>query len=191
MKTIYGEDIGTTDPRTRYEFRHPWPDETKASSGISGLVLTPTGSYQTAFIEVYPPGASFIRGEGKDLAVCEDSAWRHYQAALCCPDTVAGEHTWEARGYRNGAGFCVRCSTFRSEVFTGEHLGQFCHVCGVGTTWDWAPDPENPEKTVFTCEDHKGQAPDRGRSGLSALLHALTDESAGGGDPECERGDGK
>lgn len=151
-------DIGNTiDFRTRgsYEARHPWPAETIVSAG-GGIVFVrnaPEGeprSYSTLFMEVYPPGAAFIRGEGKDEAACEDAAWAKYQLALNCSDG-SGSHDWEPRKYRNGAGFCSRCSTFGSKVFTGEQLGQLCRDCGAGTTWHMEKDGE---EVVWLCKEH-------------------------------------
>lgn len=153
-----GRDIGTSiDFRSlgEYEARHPWPAETIVSAGL-GVVFTRSAAtgkrstYSTPFMEVYPPGASFIRGEGGTPAACEDAAWAKYQLALHCSDGSA-THDWEPRGYRNGAGFCSRCSTFGSKIFSGEQLGQFCNVCGTGTTYHAESDGET---TVWLCEEH-------------------------------------
>ncbi|MFJ2662531.1 hypothetical protein [Arthrobacter koreensis] len=153
-----GRDIGTTiDFRSlgTYDARHPWPEETIVSGG-QGIVFTrsaATGersSYSTPFIEVYPPDASFIRGEGETPAACEDAAWAKYQLALNCSDN-SGTHHWEPRGYLNGAGFCSRCDTFGSQVFTGEQLGQFCRECGAGTTYHTEKDGE---EIVWLCKEH-------------------------------------
>lgn len=154
MKSLFGEDVGTRiDFRSdigEVDARHPWPDDTVVSAG-RGLVIGRRGqpSYRTLFVEVYPPGAAFIRGEGATPQECEDTAWGKYQLALHC--TQPDGHVWEARGYRNGAGFCAHCNTFASEVFTGEQLGQHCHVCGTGTTWHWET---HPEGVRFFCAAH-------------------------------------
>lgn len=153
-----GHDIGTSiDFRSlgNYEARHPWPAETIVSAG-PGIVFTrkaSTGersSYSTPFMEAYPPDAAFIRGEGETPAACEDSAWAKYQLALNCSDG-SGTHDWESRGYQNGAGFCSRCNTFGSDVFTGEQLGQLCRDCGAGTTWHAEKDGAG---TVWLCKEH-------------------------------------
>lgn len=63
-----------------------------------------------------------------DPAEADDACWAKLQAYLGC-----GEHEWEARGYRNGGGFCTRCGQFGSKVFTPDQLGLFCAECGVPT----------------------------------------------------------
>lgn len=159
MQDLYGQDIGNTiDFRTAGSFdaQHPWPSETITSAG-HGVVFKRNpkegepGSYQTLFLEVYPPGAAFIRGEGETPEDCENAAWAKYELALHCVDH-SDAHDWQPRGYQNGAGFCSRCNTFGSQVFTGEQLGQFCKVCQEPTTYHWGKDPSgNPE---FLCEKH-------------------------------------
>ena len=106
MQDLFGDDIGTTiDFRSQgsYGARHPWPEETAVSAG-GGVVLSdePGKSYSTLFMEVCPPEASFIRGEGATPAECEDAAWTKYQRALHCiePHTA---HEFEPRNYKNGA----------------------------------------------------------------------------------------
>lgn len=155
-----GRDIGNRinfrDHATHIA-RHPWPDETSVSAG-EGVVFRRApkpgepATYTTLFIEVYPPGAAFIRGEGVTPQECENSAWTQYRLALDCSDS-SGSHDWETRGYRNGAGFCSRCNTFGSRVFTGEQLGQFCRVCNAGTTHHWEKEEATGEYT-FLCKDH-------------------------------------
>jgi len=154
-----GADIGTTvNFRTvgPYEARHPWPTETVVSAGGGRVFIrnakpgSPT-SYGTLFMEVYPPGAAFIRGEGSTVEECENAAWGKYQLALNCTDGRS-VHDWEPREYKNGAGFCTRCKTFGADVFTGAQLGQFCDVCGEGTTYDW--DMSSDKTTIFHCKKH-------------------------------------
>lgn len=158
------KDIGTTidfragfgEPRT-HEARHPWPAETVVSAG-SGIVFRRNAkegeprSYSTLFMEVYPPGACFIRGEGESTEACEEAAWAKYQLALNCSDG-SGTHDWEPRGYHNGAGFCSRCSTFGSEVFTAEQLGQHCRICGTATKYHWHKNADTGDQE-FLCEGH-------------------------------------
>jgi hypothetical protein len=159
MKAIItGDDIGTTiDFRTigPYEAQHPWPEETVVSAGRGTVFVRKTNeSYSTLFMEVYPPGAAFIRGEGETPGACEAAAWNKYQLAVNCTDG-SGTHDWESRGWMNGAGFCSRCDTFGSSVFTGDELGQHCKVCGVGTTHHWNINPNDPDGTPeFVCEEH-------------------------------------
>lgn len=184
---ITGRDIGTTiNFRTQGEYRarHPWPAETVVSAG-SGLVFVrnpregePT-SYRTLFMEVYPPGASFIRGEGDSPESCEDAAWAKYQLARQCSDG-SGIHAWEARGYRNGAGFCTRCNTFASKAFTGEQLGQLCKTCGTGTTYSWHKN-EDTGAEEFLCEEHyRKRKPARRTPSENSLAQFL--DSLGDGD---------
>jgi hypothetical protein len=156
---ITGADVGTTiDFRDFgvYEAQHPWPVETTVSAG-RGIVFVrkpkpgePT-SYLSMFMEVYAPGAAFIRGEGETPEDCENAAWATYQLALYCSGP-GGVHAWEPRGYSNGAGFCVHCNTFKSDVFTGEGLGQHCEICQVGTTYDW--EKNDAGDVVFRCKEH-------------------------------------
>lgn len=164
MKAITtGEDIGTTiNFRTvgDYEAQHPWPEETIVSAGRGVVFVRNTRtssrtSYSTLFMEVYPPGAAFIRGEGETATECENAAWSKYQLAVNCSD-ASGTHQWEARGYKNGAGFCSRCNTFGSDVFTGDQLNQHCAMCGVGTTYHF--DVLASGKCEFFCEAHYGHS---------------------------------
>lgn len=158
------KDIGTTiefragfGEQHTHEAKHPWPAETVVSAG-TGVVFRrkpkegEDRSYNTLFMEVYPPGAAFIRGEGDSPEACEDAAWAKYQVALNCSDG-SGSHDWEPRDYHNGAGFCSRCNTFGSEVFTAEQLGQHCKICGIGTTFDWHKNADTGS-TEFLCEEH-------------------------------------
>lgn len=156
---ISDKDIGTIiNFRTvgPYQALHPWPEETtvSASKGIASRRDPVTGKripYQTLFMEVYPPGAAFIRGEGETPEACENEAWAKYQVALHCTDG-SGTHDWEPRNYHNGAGFCSRCNTFGSQVFTAEQLGQFCTVCQAPTMWHSEKNDEG--QLLFTCEEH-------------------------------------
>lgn len=186
-----GQDIGTTidftagfgEPHS-HESRHPWPAETVVSAG-SGVVFRRNAkedeprSYRTLFMEVYPPGAAFIRGEGESPAACEDMAWNKYQLALNCSDG-SESHDWETRSYRNGAGFCSRCNTFGSQVFTGEQLGQLCAICGAGTTYHWHKD-QNTGSEEFLCEEHyehKSEKRTPSDHPLAQLLDGLLDAVA-------------
>lgn len=148
--TITFRKFGTMTTDIAHVSKMPWPTETAVSAG-NGVVFCSDGStYETLFMEVYPPGASFIRGEGATPQECEDSCWAQYLRSLRCPS--GGEHEYEARGYRNGGGFCKHCNTFKSEAFTAEELGQYCHVCGVATKWHW--DVQDDDTVLFSCEKH-------------------------------------
>lgn len=113
--------------------------------GTSGLVLVPGGTnYMTAFVECSPPG-SFIRGEGKTLAEADDDCWARLQRYLGCTD-----HEWEARGYRNGGGFCKKCRQFGSKVFTPKQLGLRCTTCQAPTFHTVG----GKHSTESRCEEH-------------------------------------
>jgi len=117
------------------EARHPWPAETFLQAGKRGIVFTQSEEqpvYRTAFVEAFvdigqAPG--FYRGEAETVEAAETAAYLKFQKALACD-----EHEWFAGKYTNGGGHCRKCGKFGSNVFTGEQLGQFCHMCGVGTT---------------------------------------------------------
>lgn len=195
MRALTNQDIGTTidfragfgGEQHNHEAKHPWPAETFVSAG-TGVVFRRNAkegeprSYSTLFMEVYPPGAAFIRGEGESPAACEDAAWAKYQRALNCSDG-SGSHDWEARGYHNGAGFCSRCSTFGSKIFTAEQLGQHCRICGVATMYDWHTNAETGSEE-FLCEKHYEEHKPPGRTPsdhpLAQLLDSLLDEDEDG-----------
>jgi hypothetical protein len=174
------EDVGNIiDFRTfgPVEAQHPWPAETVVSAGRGVVFITNAKegepqSYRTLFMEVYPPGAGFIRGEGATPEECENAAWAKYELAIFCTDG-RGVHCFVPRAYKNGAGFCSFCSTFKSDAFTGEQLGQLCRVCGTGTTHHWEETAEG--EFEFLCKDHyvasarTAQKP----GSLGALLSAL------------------
>jgi hypothetical protein len=186
-----GRDIGTTiefragfSKQGSYEAKHPWPAETVVSAG-TGIVFRRNAkegepaTYNTLFMEVYPPGASFIRGEGESPEACEEAAWTKYQRALNCTDG-SGAHSWKTRGYRNGAGFCSRCNTFGSQVFTGEQLGQLCKICGTGTTYHHHKD-DTTGAEEFLCEEHYAEHKPAKRTPskhpLARLLDSLLDDA--------------
>ncbi|ACL42296.1 hypothetical protein Achl_4345 (plasmid) [Pseudarthrobacter chlorophenolicus A6] len=119
--------------------------------GTEGLVIVPGGkNYRTAFVEC-ATGNSFIRGEGLTLAEADDACWAKLQAFLECT-----QHLWEARGYRNGGGFCKLCGQFGARVFTAEQLDIRCTVCGIPTFHTMTGD-EMSEDT--RCEAHDPKWP--------------------------------
>lgn len=124
-----------------YTLRHEWPDDCRVQGGHNGVVLRSKGeNYRTAYFEAFPQ--TFIRGEGETLEEAEDAAWEKFMRRSTCP-----AHEYESRGYKNGAGFCKHCNNFKSGVFTGEDLGQYCETCGAPTTHQWIDE-------WFFCEDH-------------------------------------
>jgi hypothetical protein len=143
-----------------------WPEGTFLQGGHKGVVFVrgSNESYETTFVEAFvkdTTDSGFYRGEGETIAAAEEAAWRKYQRNLAC-----GEHEWEARGYKNGGGFCKKCNTFGSEVIDPADLGQFCYSCGVPTTYGettrsliaagggnlWETDHE--EERLWACKEH-------------------------------------
>lgn len=102
---------------TDVEAQHPWPEGTHVQGGSAGIVLRPVergGNYRTAFVEAFPAG-TFIRGEGETVEAAEDACWAEYQKIVNCDG--GGEHgPYEPRHYENGAGFCVKCDAWFSNV---------------------------------------------------------------------------
>lgn len=167
--------------RTGEPARHPWPEGTFLQGGTPFFK-----GGRVRFVEAFPPEGGFFRGDAPTVAEAETQCWDKYQRSVACP-----EHDWDARGYTNGGGFCRRCGVFGTHVFTGEQLGQFCHTCGVGTTYDrysldayWDPDasftgivnPGPDEDRVWFCEQH---APCRAESEakLARLSEPISDEA--------------
>ena len=116
---------------TKVEAIMPWPVDVFIQGGASGLVVSRSGAapYSTAFVEVFLDD-TFIRGEGATIVEAEEIAWEKYQRGMACDG-----HEYEPRGYTNGLGFCRKCNRSESNAFSGEDLGQYCCVCGVGTTY--------------------------------------------------------
>lgn len=167
MFDLYGNVIGDTiDFRGHGSLtaQFPWPPTTVVSAGQGVVFSKTTDTYSTLFMEVYPPEGGFIRGEGPTPEACEAAAWEKYQRQVDCVD--GHSHQWEPRGYKNGAGFCKHCGTFKSGAFTAEELGQFCQ-CGVATTWSWA---EVDGEMVFGCEHHPVKRPPDQLSMLEKFL---------------------
>lgn len=178
-------------PRTvdhgRYALARPWPLEVTVQGGSRGVVLGgKDGERRTAFVEVFPlEPQTFIRGEGATVAEAEESAWAQYQRVSAADH----DHEYEARGYRNGAGFCRHCNLFTPSVFTPEEIGSLCAVCGVGTFWTAIG------KQAF-CKEHtpsrqerarlRHSARDRGErvSELEALFDELGEDDDGRGNAD-------
>lgn len=71
-----------------------WANEFYLQGGTDGLVITKTGSYHTAFVEVFIgeydetvldaklTGDLFIRGEGKTIEQAEKNAWNKMQFSI-------------------------------------------------------------------------------------------------------------
>ena len=147
---------------------HPWPDDCFIQGGKSGLVLNRTGdNYTTAFVEAFPRSPdTFIRGEGATVELAEDAAWAKYQKYEACPSPT-GDHEYETRGYKNGAGFCKHCNMFASHVFTLADIGSVCFICGTDY-YDEVGDRLVCEKhsppTYSETEDSRWDAEERGET---------------------------
>lgn len=82
---------------------------------------------RTAYVKCTLPGV-FILGRGITIEYADDEAWAQLQAYRACPG-----HEWQARGYREGTGFCTHCGTTGIKVITAEELGLRCTECGTPT----------------------------------------------------------
>jgi hypothetical protein len=153
-KILLSENEFFVDPTTgKQEYKrksidsnYPWPPFHLLQGGEDGIVIVANGkNYKTAFVEILVDH-SLIRGEGKTLAEAELSCWNKYLNFITC-----NPHNWEAKHYVNGTGVCSKCSIMKSNVFTGEQLGQYCSICNVGTTYhqELLPQP------VWYCREHE------------------------------------
>lgn len=90
-----------------------WPADCLVQWGSSGIVFARGSgrSYRTAFFEAFPGEGGFIRGEGPTLRQAEANALKRFRREAAC------RHRWGRRGYSNGAGRCIGCGAFRSDVF--------------------------------------------------------------------------
>ena len=116
--------------RPGIRLQHPWPDDCFVQGGASGIVFSRAGNYTTAFFEAFPRNPNtFLRGEGTTVEDAEDNAWAKHQQYLSC-QSPTGDHEYETRGYKNGAGFCKHCDMFASKVFNLADIGSVCFICG-------------------------------------------------------------
>lgn len=162
-----------------YECIFAWPENCFVQGGDGGVVFTEcklektlmdpvdavttivTGEgkhkhYRTSFFEAFPKiPDTFIRGEGATIEEAEAKAWQQYQHFLSCKGPNG--HEFEARGYRNGAGFCKHCGMFGSDTIPPIHP---CKVCGV-LTW-YHEDTEGG----FWCKEHVHLIPEELQSDL-------------------------
>ncbi|MFS0887012.1 hypothetical protein [Aeromicrobium sp. 179-A 4D2 NHS] len=130
-----------------------WPDGTFVQGGANGIVFVrgTADSYETAFVEVHNDVIGFLRGEGDTVTEAEHAAWAKAQTVLSCESMVKnGDHEWEARGYRNGAGFCKACNRFGTHVFDISEVGVPCYVCGTKTNWQTF----GTTPGTYLCEGH-------------------------------------
>lgn len=102
---------------TSAPMRHPWPEDCHVQGGARGVVFRGDQPYRTAFVEAFP--GTFLRGEGPTIAAAEDAAWAKYQALAACP-AFPNHGPFEARQYRNGAGFCTQCGGWFAKVLPGQ-----------------------------------------------------------------------
>jgi len=105
-----------------HECQHDWPEDCFVQCGNEGIVLTPKGSYNTAFFEAFPKNPNtFIRGEGKEIPEAENNCWQHWQKILKC-----SKHEYKHHGL-DGHGLCIHCGMFASNVL--EPIAKCCK-CG-------------------------------------------------------------
>lgn len=104
--------------RTGEPQRHPWPEDCYVQGGSRGIVLGGAdGPYRTAFVEAFPRNPdTFIRGEGPAVADAENACWAKYERVRDCADGSGQHGPYDARDYRNGAGYCTRCGAWFSKV---------------------------------------------------------------------------
>lgn len=166
LDPLTGASVGRTISRTETEAVKPWPDDCFIQGGGHGVVGVQSPEpgqpnvYRTAFVEVFPPGGGFVRGEGATVTEAEEKCWEKYQTFLTCPGPT-GQHDYQPGylsksndwiPYRNGAGFCRHCHAFSSGKFTAAQLEQYCAVCRTPTKWWWHTPAGRP--TLFLCEEH-------------------------------------
>lgn len=153
-------DLATATRAPLYALRHPWPAGLFMQGGHAGrqvvatpehladpevrTVTNPEGTTlallrDRVFLEAFPPDipgspGGFMRAQGASFADAEDALWGQWVKKETCPSVKAtGEHRWETRGYKNGAGFCADCDIFGSRVFDVAVVGDPCVVCGTRT----------------------------------------------------------
>lgn len=88
--------------------KQPWPNETTVQWG-HGIV--PANPFFEAFV-----GGTFLRGDADSIEAAEAKAFAKYRTFVEC------DHVWSRtsrrRGtYTNGAGWCVKCDSFKSKAF--------------------------------------------------------------------------
>lgn len=156
---------------TEHETRHPWPEDMFIQGGERGLVITGTGkpNYTTAFVEASPRG-TFLRGEGATIAEAEDACWAMYQKVTACDGS--GEHgPYEARGYENGSGFCVKCGAWFVNVLEPSLAVQIERVACQRVKARWGEDVVLTEKWSGLVADEEAR--------LMAEIWGLAEGDAG------------
>lgn len=154
-------DAATKTCAPLYALRHLWPAGTFLQGGTASRQVPATSGHladpdvhtfempdgttlaslrDRVFIEAFPPPTpdhargGFLRAQGETFAETEDALWAQWVKKQTCPAVAAsGQHRWETRGYKNGAGFCADCNVFGSHVFDVAEVGDPCVVCGVRT----------------------------------------------------------
>ncbi|USQ97290.1 hypothetical protein [Caulobacter sp. RL271] len=96
------------DREVLYTPKQPWPDEAYVQWG-NGII--PANPFFEAFV-----ADTFLRGDADTIDAAEEKAFAKYQRFVGC------EHVWSRtsrkRGtYTNGAGWCVKCDSFKSREF--------------------------------------------------------------------------
>lgn len=112
-----------------------WPEGTTLQYTYHPNKTTGKPYYIEAFTK--QPYTMFT-AHGKTLKEVETLAWKSYRKAIECEN-----HEWEARNYRNGAGFCKHCNLFRSGVLP---IKEKCAICNERTYYTYYID--------WYCEEH-------------------------------------
>lgn len=129
-----------------YDCQQSWPEDTFVQCGDSGLVLgdSEDTSYLTAFFEAFPKDPkTFIRGEGKDLAEAELSAFNKFLKIKACD-----EHDYTRHGNSEHAN-CTKCGLFTSHYFEPTHT---CSVCNKENVNYYTPNDDF--KVTYFCREH-------------------------------------
>ncbi len=109
--------------RDPYQPACDWPDDCAVQWGGSGLVFGENSTRSTAFFEVFPDGAGFLRGEGATVEEAEQAAFAKWTRQSAC--AAAGGHRWSrtrrmrdgrTHTYTNGGTFCLACGAFTSKI---------------------------------------------------------------------------
>lgn len=91
-----------------YSPRQPWPDHATVQWG-NGII--PANPFFEAFVS-----GTFLRGDADTIEAAEADAYLQYKTFIGC-DHVWSRHSRTRGTYTNGAGWCVKCGSFKSKVF--------------------------------------------------------------------------
>lgn len=116
-----------------YELKHDWPIDTVWNvNGGQGEC------YTEVFINTPYNAKTYDAAHGKTHEECEDILWDRYQKYINCNHEFSKDHPKYGH-YKNGAGFCVKCGIFKTNIFEPEYI---CQQCGKHAN------PYNKERTL-------------------------------------------